>query len=71
MVKNRIRGIHVTLDSDDLEKLRVLMMYYGFDNVTNMLRKLIYDALSKVIEEERKKADIRKKIEKILGVDLQ
>jgi len=71
MVKNKIRGIHVTLDSDDLEKLRVLMMYYGFDNVTNMLRKLIYDALAKVIEEERKKADIRKKIEKILGVDLQ
>ena len=71
MVKNKIRGIHVTLDADDLEKLRVLMMYYGFDNVTNMLRKLIYDALTKVINEEKKKTDIRRKIEKILGVDLQ
>jgi hypothetical protein len=69
--KNKIKGIHVTLDADDMEKLRVLMMYYGFDNVTNMLRKLIYDALAKVLEEERKKADIRRKIEKILGVDLQ
>jgi hypothetical protein len=71
MVKNKIKGIHVTLDADDLEKLRVLMMYYGFDSVTNMLRKLIYDALTKVIEEEKKKTDIRRKIEKILGVDLQ
>ena len=62
--KTKIKGIHLTLDEQDLEMLKTLMEYYGIDSHTQMIRMLIRWQMSNVVQYERQRKKILEKIEK-------
>ena len=62
--KTKIKGIHVTLDEDDLERLRLLMEYYNEPSHTQMIRMLIRWEMQRVISYVKQRRNILQKLEK-------
>ncbi len=55
MKKTKIKGIHLTLDDEDLDKARKIKEYYGYASITALVRVLINKKYNEMLREINEK----------------
>ena len=60
--RSKIKGIHLTLDDEDVEKAKKLVKYYGYASITALVRVLINREYHRMLDEISKKISALKEL---------
>jgi len=60
--RSKIKGIHLTLDDEDVEKAKKLVKYYGYASITALVRVLINREYLRMLDEISKKLSALKEL---------
>jgi len=60
--RSKIKGIHLTLDDEDVEKAKKLVKYYGYASITALVRVLINREYLRMLNDVSKKISALKEL---------